>query len=513
MGEKNDLLKLLRDNAETEFGRKHRFGGIHSIREYQEQVPLSRYPDYVDAINRMVAGERDVLTAYPLYTFATTSGSTGEPKKIPVTGRGLHAFSYLYRNVLKYVDGVSGRHLHLSVFRTVPGQADKTMLVMAAAYRNLYEKGIFRPEDYVGGLDFLFSREIGDVLFVKLWLAFSEERLVSIQSIFLYDILLFFEYMREHGTEVLRAMEKKTVPEGIRLSARLRNLLETDFCPPAERIRVLRRELGRGFDGIAPRLWRKLRLVSGIGGSFFSSREELLRRYTGAVPWHHFGYGSSECLCAYADGLNRPAYVLMPESGFFEFLDAESGRVFTTNEIREGAVYELVLTNYSGLYRYLQGDQVRVTGFRRGNAVLEILGRKGQMINVAGEKMDSKMLEDAALQFSVETGIGLFDYAVAVDSSRFPVCYVIYLEPDREVSMAERAGFSRRYDRILGEVNPDYADLRNLKSLGVPRTVCFRRGELARRKHYFNTAQNKPGQTILGNPLTVYKESEDGERT
>jgi GH3 auxin-responsive promoter len=47
------LLGLLRDNADTEFGRRHRFSRIASVRAYQELVPLATYETYRAEIDRI----------------------------------------------------------------------------------------------------------------------------------------------------------------------------------------------------------------------------------------------------------------------------------------------------------------------------------------------------------------------------------------------------------------------------------------------------------------------------
>src|SRR5271165_2232345 len=56
------LRWYLLSNRQTVFGIQHQFQSIRTAREYQERVPLSTYEDYADAIERIAAGGRDVLT-------------------------------------------------------------------------------------------------------------------------------------------------------------------------------------------------------------------------------------------------------------------------------------------------------------------------------------------------------------------------------------------------------------------------------------------------------------------
>jgi phenylacetate-coenzyme A ligase PaaK-like adenylate-forming protein len=83
------LQRLLRDNQDTEYGRKYHFSDIKSIDDYRKNVPMTTYEDYEGYINRMTEnGERSLLTNYPIAYYASASGTSGSPKKIPVTDRG-----------------------------------------------------------------------------------------------------------------------------------------------------------------------------------------------------------------------------------------------------------------------------------------------------------------------------------------------------------------------------------------------------------------------------------------
>ena len=77
------LLTLLKENAETEFGKKHEFSEICSVYDYKRKVPFSVFDDYAASVDRMMRGEKHVLTAYPISFYAHTSGTLGKAKNIP----------------------------------------------------------------------------------------------------------------------------------------------------------------------------------------------------------------------------------------------------------------------------------------------------------------------------------------------------------------------------------------------------------------------------------------------
>ena len=94
MGANESLLKqVLKDNADTEYGKLFGFGSIHSIREYQEKVPYSTYDNYAPYIERMVRSrEKNLITSYPVIHYAETSGSLGVQKRIPLTDRAMKVY-------------------------------------------------------------------------------------------------------------------------------------------------------------------------------------------------------------------------------------------------------------------------------------------------------------------------------------------------------------------------------------------------------------------------------------
>ncbi|MGH7136265.1 MAG: GH3 family domain-containing protein, partial [Pirellulales bacterium] len=100
------LWEMLRANRDAKFGRDHGFASIRSVGDYQARVPLSGYEHYRSAIDRIAAGERNVLTRDAVRLLEPTSGSTTGEKLIPYTAalrrqfqRGIAAWiGDLFRN-------------------------------------------------------------------------------------------------------------------------------------------------------------------------------------------------------------------------------------------------------------------------------------------------------------------------------------------------------------------------------------------------------------------------------
>ncbi|HET8753748.1 MAG TPA: GH3 auxin-responsive promoter family protein, partial [Salinimicrobium sp.] len=85
------VLNYLLENARnTSYGKEYRFNDINNFRQFQEQVPIISYEDLLPYINKILAGEKNVLWPGPLKWFAKSSGTTGTKSKlIPVSKEGL----------------------------------------------------------------------------------------------------------------------------------------------------------------------------------------------------------------------------------------------------------------------------------------------------------------------------------------------------------------------------------------------------------------------------------------
>src|SRR5690554_3256766 len=81
-----ELVLLAKD---TTFGKDHKFNNISTYEDFKKHVPISDYEDIRPYINKIIAGEPDVLwPGKPTY-LAKTSGTTSGLKYIPLTKASL----------------------------------------------------------------------------------------------------------------------------------------------------------------------------------------------------------------------------------------------------------------------------------------------------------------------------------------------------------------------------------------------------------------------------------------
>ena len=110
------LFDLIKRNRATRFGRDHHFEAIHSLSDYRAQVSVGDYERLRPYIECAQNGEANALTAAPVLMFTLTSGSTGQPKLIPITettrrNHRLLTRLWYYRALIDHPDLFSGKLL------------------------------------------------------------------------------------------------------------------------------------------------------------------------------------------------------------------------------------------------------------------------------------------------------------------------------------------------------------------------------------------------------------------
>ena len=474
-----NCMTIVRDNSRMAFGRRYGFEKIKSADDFRASVPLTDNKDYRGYIDAMRGGEKDVLTSYEVFAYCRTSGTSGGKKIIPASREEFRRYSNYFE---RYQDSVikkyGGKRLYLNFFRTVPfGPEDEPLLMSEIYYRNLAEQGYIDFGEYIGGEKLMFGERAVDVCFAKVWLAVLHPDITALESVYLYDQLYFFNYFERNWREVIDCIRDKRVPDHIDLPENIKEyLLSTGY--DEKRLETVERECAKGFDNIAGRLWKGLRLMSGISNKAFFAEDDSLRGYAPDVPRYYLCYASSECHIGHPVGEDDFGYVLMPRHAFYEFLpyDTGSGKTLLPHELEVGKRYEVVCTNFAGLYRYCMGDIVEIRGFCGECPIMEFVCRKNQILSVAGEKTDIMQIEEAVAELA-SRGIAVEQYCFSVSMERIPARYLAAVSCEAGY---DSGTIAEELDRILQEKNCDYKDLRSLHSLDPLEAVVLGREEYVR---------------------------------
>lgn len=102
--QENVLHKLLKDYAQTEFGRQHGATNIETIADFRRAFPIKTYEEYKPTLDRVMAGESEMLLAEEPAGWVITRGTTkGESKFIPMTPADLRRRISAGRAMMHYV--------------------------------------------------------------------------------------------------------------------------------------------------------------------------------------------------------------------------------------------------------------------------------------------------------------------------------------------------------------------------------------------------------------------------
>ena len=345
------LMRLVRENANTDFGREHGFRNILTLNAFRRFMPLTSYEDYIPYIERIVDGEKNILTTYLTEHISTLDGY----RRLPQSRWSVQA-SYDYSFCAGFY--IAGQHGFLTdgmTLNLVDNSVERLpsgITVGNLLGRLLVKREFDNDQVYVVPVDINNWPLTTDILYLQALFALKQK-----------DISLAVCDHYDNMVELLRYIEKHwpTLADDIEQG-------NPYIQPDAERANAIR-EIMEGHQigsQMVSQLWPNLRCmmvydVDRLGASF-----ELLRTYCGNnVHFVFTGISSAEGTFSTTLNLDDPQTVLIPDSVFYEFKPKEANSyqtLLTLDQLEIGRSYELVVTTLAGLYRYKTYKHFMVVG-------------------------------------------------------------------------------------------------------------------------------------------------------
>lgn len=512
------LRRVLAENAETEFGRAHGFSRIRGVREYQERVPLREYADFGSWMERIAEGKPNVLTREPVRLLEPTSGTSsgnaggaiGTFARSGPAGRMAGSAAGSATKLVPYTRGLEREFqagirawiadLFLSDARLLAGEAYWSVSPAIAAQRKTRGGIAVGFEDdtwYVGGWQQRLVqaamavpgavREIHDMETFRyvtlLFLARSRRlKLISVWNPTFLTLLV--ERLPEWGEELARDLERGTAQGGpMRGDARREMELPRGVRAwqraDARRAREVRAALlgARSRAELHRALWPELQLVSCWADGNAAGPAAQLAGLFPQARVQAKGLIATEGFVSLPLA-GREGAALAVRSHFVEFLPLDAAgevdcrKPLLAHELERGAQYSVVLTTSGGLYRYQLNDVIEVAGHLRECAVVRFVGRRGQVSDWFGEKLNEAQVARALREAFGEAGIAPEFAMMACEPSAArgdAPGYVLYMEvgaPDGAMEAVAR----RIEARLRENIHYDYARrLGQLAALRVAR--------------------------------------------
>lgn len=475
----NMLLDIVRRNANTEFGRRHGFGAINSSEEFRQQVPVGEWHDLESYAGQMEEGAEDLLFAGRTVHFVCTSGTTGRMKKMPESVPGELAKS------------VVSQLRRIALVRMAPEIMDGFILPLSnVATRGSTACGI--PLGYASGLTLADSspevlRRLAfppqvleaddaatvDYLIMRFALAKPKVRLVVGNNPGRFTLLA--ETAAKWSDSLIDDIENGTLAEHVQLSAERRQQLEGLLTPDPERAAALRQMLAvRGR--LEPRdYWPELKMVAcWLGGTIGRYLEGLTPWLPEGVMFTDCGYGASEGKFNIPLQSGASEGPLAVFGYFFEFVPLSGGQPLLAHQLADGESYSLLITTYSGLYRYNLHDIVTVAGFTGQTPNIRFVSKSSDIANLSGEKLTGSFLSDLIRETLDAGKLRWRHFCVVADSSlhRYDFC----IEPEGEAH--PDAAWLASQEGKLQETAPVYQLLRSQGLILPPRLIVMQQGWL-----------------------------------
>ena len=345
------VSRLVRENAKTAFGRDHGFEYIHNLDEYRRHVHLTSYNDYPAYIERIVNGERNVLTAYLTDYLSPLDGY----KLLPQSRWGIQTYNDYGFSAGLFIAGNHGLLTDGMVLNLVDNRIE---LLPSGIYKgNLLGRLLVKREFdydqvYVIPVDVANASNRTDILYLQALFALKQ-RFISIAICDQHDKMIeLLRYIEKHWPRLTEDIEHgnpyiKGDPE--RAHA-IREIMEAHHIGTQ----------------MVDQLWPKLRCMMIYDVDRLSASFELLRTYCGS-QMHFVFTGISSPIGTFSTTLHLddPQTVLIPDSVFYEFKPKEANNynlLLTLDQLEIGRSYELVVSTLSGLYRYKTQKTILVVG-------------------------------------------------------------------------------------------------------------------------------------------------------
>lgn len=418
--QREQLAWMIKSARRTLWGEKLGYGNIRCYEDYADSVPVTPYEKIRPLVERMIAGDRDILWPGVIRHFAQSSGtSDGKSKYIPITGESFRRCHYR-------------------------GGTD-----VVAHYLNLYPdsrmfsgKGFILGGSFANELDLRKDVYVGDL---SANLIDNINPLVNMVRVPSKPVALMQDW-----TKKLPALIESSMNENITNISGV----------PSWFLTVLKEVLSRTGAGTIHEVWPNLEVFFHGGISFAPYREQY-RAITDADKMHYLEtYNASEGFFAVQNAIDDSAMLLLLDAGvFYEFIpieevESEVPTLLPLWKVEAGKIYALVITACNGLWRYPIGDTVKVESV---NPVkITIAGRTKHYINAFGEELMVHNADAAITKACEASGSSILNYTAApiYAGDRSKGRHEWLIEFSRQPDSIE--AFAKTLDRLLQQENSDY---------------------------------------------------------
>ncbi|MBN1175943.1 GH3 auxin-responsive promoter family protein [Candidatus Woesearchaeota archaeon] len=437
------LAKILIKNRKTTFGKEHEFKKIRTTKDFQKNIPISKYEDYLPYIEEIKKGKQNVLTKRKVKFFATTSGTTNEAKYIPITKTRIDQFREEFAiwsvSMLKrFPKLATGKTLYFAANSSngfTEGGIEHGN-ISGYVTRNtpkIVKKGLVIPDELMDELD--FEKKMFEVSLLAL-----DSKITQIGTASPIQAIIFIDYLQKHKEELLEELTKRGKNKLVE------KLKHVDWKPI--------------------NLWPDLMLISCIKTETHGMYiDELLRKIGKDIPVRDPGIFSSEGRISLGVTDYEDAGVIVANENFFEFQEYKNddafGEIKLIDEVEKGKKYKIIMTTQEGLYRYDIEDIVEIIDFKNKLPIVRFAGRN-KWLNIAEEHAPQTEIIKCAQEALKNISISGFTVTPFIQSLQEKPRYELIIElTSGELKKEEAKKIILRFDNYLQQRILTYKETRN----------------------------------------------------
>ena len=401
----------------TQFGKDHDFISINSYDDFKKRVPIRDYEALKPYIERVVAGEENILwTGKPLY-FAKTSGTTSGSKYIPITKDSMPFHVEAARNaILMYIHETGNSKF-----------VDGKMIFLQGSPILKEQNGI-----QLGRLSGIVAHYVPKYL--------QKNRLPSWET----------NCIEDWETKV-DAIVEETLPENMTVISGIPSWVQMYFEKLQQKTGKKVGEIFKNFN---------LFIFGGVNYEPHRAKfENLIGRKVDSIEL----FPASEGFFAYQDRQQEKGMLLLLNSGiFYEFVKADE--FFTENptrimikDVEVGVNYVMIISTNAGLWAYNIGDTVQFTSTKPYRVIVS--GRIKHFISAFGEHVIGKEVEQAMQEAVLNTNVTVSEFTVApqINPEKGLPYHEWFIEFENEPD--DILAFAKKIDDSLQKQNSYYFDL------------------------------------------------------
>ena len=436
------LAEILERAQGTAYAADHGLNGVHTLEEWRAVAKASLYQDYQPYVEREMDGEKGQLYNAETAMYVATTGSTGNmkyflestagnvAKDFMMTVRGLYL-----RHTLPIIANMQAKNLTITNYAPLDNGHDKNTLTVRASGQTA--RNIRKRTGTMNILSVEFWETTGitarDRDYLIAVYALNEAMFSKVCCNNLIHFGRILDRIAAEGQQMIEDI--RTGEFSVPMPDDVRETLRGEFSPNPARADALQEIYNRHNclltcpDDIEA-IWPELQAAMGwLAASVGRDAREVLRRLPKKVKCHDMGYGASEGKLTIPMKLGSATGACAPFNCFYEFLPVEQSgekdaQPLCMWEVEKGKYYELMITTYSGLYRYNMLDVVKVVDFVGKTPVVLFCGKSTDSIMLDTGVIYGYQIADTAQAVERQLGIE-FDLVQAFGT---PLGYSLILE-------------------------------------------------------------------------------------